>query len=53
MSTWGKDRIMFASDHPVLSVERCPGEAANLDLTDEVRDGWLYGNARAFFFGGD
>ena len=25
---------------------------AALDLTDEVRDAWLYGNADAFFFGG-
>ena len=39
MSTRGKDRILFASDYPVLSMERCLGEAAALDLTDEVRDG--------------
>jgi len=51
MRTRGKDRILFASDHPVLSMERCLGEAAALDLSDEVRDGWLYGNASAFFFG--
>jgi predicted TIM-barrel fold metal-dependent hydrolase len=51
MSTRGKDRIMFASDYPVLSMERCLGEAANLDLTTEVRDAWLLGNAKAFFFG--
>jgi predicted TIM-barrel fold metal-dependent hydrolase len=52
MRTRGKDRIMFASDYPVLSMERCLGEAAALDLGDEVRDGWLYANASAFFFGG-
>ena len=52
MRTRGKDRIMFASDYPVLSMERCLGEAAGLDLPDEVRDGWLYGNATAFFFEG-
>jgi len=51
MSTRGKDRILFASDHPVLSMQRCLGEVANLDLTDEVRDAWLYDNAHAFFFG--
>jgi predicted TIM-barrel fold metal-dependent hydrolase len=51
MSTRGKDRILFASDYPVLSMERCIGEAEKLDLTDEVRDAWLYGNADAFFFG--
>ena len=52
MSTRGKDRVMFATDYPVLSFERCLGEAAALDLTDEVRQGWLYDNANAFFFGG-
>ena len=51
MRTRGKDRIMFASDYPVLSMERCLGEAAALDLSDEVRDAWLFGNADAFFFG--
>jgi predicted TIM-barrel fold metal-dependent hydrolase len=52
LSTRGTDRILFASDHPVLSMERCIGEAMKLDLTDEVRDAWLFGNADAFFFGG-
>ncbi len=51
MSTRGKDRILFASDYPVLSFERCLAEAANLDLTDEVRGAWLHDNADAFFFG--
>jgi uncharacterized protein len=53
MSTRGKDRILFASDHPVLSMQRCLGEAAALDLTDEVRNAWLYDNALAYFFDGD
>lgn len=51
MRTRGKDRILFASDYPVLSFERCLGEAAALDLPDEVRQAWLYDNAEAFFFG--
>jgi predicted TIM-barrel fold metal-dependent hydrolase len=52
MSTRGKDRILFASDYPVLSFERCLGEIANLDLDEDVRRAWLYDNANAFFFGG-
>ncbi|WP_426573942.1 amidohydrolase family protein [Aquihabitans sp. McL0605] len=52
MRTRGKDRVMFATDYPVLSFERCLAEAAALDLPDEVREAWLYGNANAFFFGG-
>lgn len=51
MSTRGKDRILFASDYPVLSMQRCLGEAAALDLSDDVRQRWLYDNADAFFFG--
>jgi uncharacterized protein len=49
LSTRGQDRIMFASDYPVLSFERCLGEAAELDLTDDVRDAWLYRNAESCF----
>ena len=53
MRTRGKNRVMFASDYPVLSLERTLGEAAALDLPDEIRDGWLYGNAASFFYGDD
>jgi predicted TIM-barrel fold metal-dependent hydrolase len=52
LATRGKDRILFASDHPVLSMQRCLAEIAALDLTPEVRSAWLYGNAASFFFGG-
>ena len=51
MRTRGKGRIMFASDHPVLPLSRVMPEALALDLPDDVRDGWLYGNADEFFFG--
>ncbi|OHV40342.1 amidohydrolase [Parafrankia colletiae] len=50
LSSRGRDRIIFASDHPVLSMSRCTGEVANLDLADEVRQAWLYDNAQSFFF---
>ena len=50
MSTRGKNRVMFASDSPVLSISRCVKEAAALDLSPEVLDAYLYGNAQAFFF---
>ena len=52
MRTRGKDRVLFASDHPVLTFERCLAEARALDLPADVLDGWLHGNAEAFFFGG-
>jgi predicted TIM-barrel fold metal-dependent hydrolase len=52
MRTRGTDRVMHASDYPVLSFERVLGEAAALDLPDEVRQAWLHDNAAGFFFGG-
>jgi len=52
MATRGKERILFATDYPVLSFDRCLGEAAALDLDNEVRERWLYHNANDFFFGG-
>jgi predicted TIM-barrel fold metal-dependent hydrolase len=51
MRTRGKGRILFASDYPVLAFERCLGEARKLDLAPEVLEGWLHGNAEAFFLG--
>ena len=50
MSTRGKDRILFASDYPVLSFQRTLDEARKLDLAPDVLENWLHGNAEAFFF---
>jgi predicted TIM-barrel fold metal-dependent hydrolase len=50
MRTRGKQRVMFASDSPVLSITRCVTEAAELDLEPEVLDNYLYQNAQDFFF---
>jgi uncharacterized protein len=50
MRTRGKQKVIFASDAPVLSITRTTGEARNLDLPDEVRDNYLYANAQRFFF---
>jgi predicted TIM-barrel fold metal-dependent hydrolase len=51
MNTRGKNKIMFASDHPALDLERCLTEARALDLRDGVLEKFLYGNADRFFFG--
>jgi uncharacterized protein len=53
MSTRGKNRVLFATDYPVLSFKRLLGEAEALDLDESVRDAWLFRNANDFFFGGD
>jgi uncharacterized protein len=52
MRTRGKEKVIFASDSPVLSITRTVTEAAALDLPEEVRDNYLYGNAERFFFTG-
>jgi predicted TIM-barrel fold metal-dependent hydrolase len=41
---------MFASDSPVLSISRTVKEATELDLPDDVLDGYLCGNSESFFF---
>ena len=50
MRTRGQDRIIFASDSPVLSITRTITEASALDLPPDVLDNYLYGNAENFFF---
>ncbi len=50
MNTRGQDKIMFASDHPVLSFERCIKEAEALDLREGVLDKFLYANADRLFW---
>lgn len=52
MNTRGQDKIIFASDHPVLSFERCVPEAEALDLREGVLDKFLYANAQRLFFSG-
>jgi uncharacterized protein len=51
MNTRGKHKIMFASDHPVLSMDRCLQEAQALDLRPGVLEKYLYDNAQAVLFG--
>jgi predicted TIM-barrel fold metal-dependent hydrolase len=50
MNTRGQDKILYASDHPVLSMERCLDEATKLDLREGVLDKFLYANAERLFF---
>jgi len=50
MNTRGSHKIIFASDHPVLSMERCVTEARALDLREGVLEKFLYQNAKGLFF---
>ncbi len=50
-NTRGRDRIMFASDYPLLSHERCAREIAGLPFRDEDRrQEFSAGNADRLFF---
>jgi predicted TIM-barrel fold metal-dependent hydrolase len=51
MRTRGRDKILFASDFPVLRIQRVVPEALALDLPADVLDDYLYNNAAEFFFG--
>ncbi len=53
MRTRGKDKIIFASDFPVLRMQRVVPETLALDLPADVLDNYLYNNAAEFFFGRD
>lgn len=46
----GKNKIIFASDFPVLRMQRVVPEALALDLPADVMDNYLYNNANDFFF---
>ncbi len=50
MNTRGQDRVIFASDHPALTMERTLTEARELPLRPGVLDRFLYQNARDLFF---
>jgi predicted TIM-barrel fold metal-dependent hydrolase len=50
MNTRGQDKILYASDHPVLGMERCLSEARQLDLREGVLAKFLRHNAETLFF---
>lgn len=50
MNTRGQNKVMLASDHPVLPFERCITEAEAIDFREGVLDRYLYNNAADLFF---
>lgn len=49
MNTRGRHKILFASDHPVLSFDRCLREAHDLPLREGVLQRYLRDNALELF----
>ncbi len=50
MNTRGRKKVLWASDHPAIQMERCIKDAMALDLRDGVLDDYLYANAARLFF---
>lgn len=50
LRTRGANKVIFASDWPVLRMDRVVPEALALDLPPDVLDNYLYRNAADFFF---
>ena len=50
MRTRGQNKVIYASDWPVLKMHRLVPEATALDLPPDVLDNYLYNNADDFFF---
>ena len=51
VNTRGADKVMFASDYPLLTLERCMREAAELPFKDQERfEKFVARNAEALFF---
>ena len=51
MRTRGQNKVIFASDWPVLTQRRIVPEATSLELPETALDNFLFGNAEEFFFG--
>lgn len=50
MNKRGKGKVLFATDFPFLTMDRCVNEARALELDEGVLDDFLYGNAQRVFF---
>jgi predicted TIM-barrel fold metal-dependent hydrolase len=50
MNTRGKTKVMWASDHPAIQMERCLKEAHALVLREGVLESFLYENAERVLF---
>jgi predicted TIM-barrel fold metal-dependent hydrolase len=51
MKTRGREKIMFASDHPVLTIERCLKETHELGFDEALLENFLFNTADKILFG--
>lgn len=48
--TKGCDKVIFASDYPLLDLQRTVRDVRNLDLSEAQHRRFVYENARAVFW---
>jgi uncharacterized protein len=49
MRTRGPDKVMFASDHPLLEIDKCVADLARMNLPPETLAAYVSGNADLVF----
>jgi len=49
MNSYGQDKVLFATNFPMLELKKCTDQVATLDLKAEVRAKFLNGNAKRVF----
>ena len=48
--TFGSEMVMFASDYPILDIEKATAAARRMDLSEAQLRDFLYGNAQRLFW---
>jgi len=49
LKTYGKEKVLFGTNFPQLSLEKCVQQVEDLGLSDEVAARFLFQNARRVF----
>ncbi len=49
MNSYGKDKVLFGTNFPMLNLEKCTKQVSDLGLSEEALDAFLSGNARRVF----
>ena len=49
LKTYGQDKVMFGTNFPQLSLEKCVGQVNELGLTEEIKAKFLFQNAQRVF----
>jgi predicted TIM-barrel fold metal-dependent hydrolase len=49
MNSYGQDKVLFATNFPMLELKKCTDQAAALDLKTDARTRFLSGNAKRVF----